>query len=74
MLLSGPNPNFNAFIKQIKDDIDLGMVLNNHMSHDDLATAAHAKFDNIVASNEYSKLDTRDVKILVLTTKVTALE
>ena len=74
MLLSGPNPNFNPFIEQIKDDIDLGMVLNNHMSHDDLATAAHTKFDNIVASNEYSKLDTRDVKILVLTTKVTALE
>ena len=49
-LLSGPNPKFNDFIKRIKYDIDLGTVLNNHMLHDDLATAARVKFNNIVAS------------------------
>ena len=43
MLLSGPNTKFNAFIKQIKGDIYLGTGLNNHMLHDDLATAAGAK-------------------------------
>ena len=73
-LLSGPNPKFNAFIKRIKDDIDSGVVLNNHMSHDDLATAARAKYNNMVASDEYSKLDPKNTKILALTTKGSTLE
>ena len=73
-LLSGPNPKFNVFIERIKDDIDLGIGLNNHMSHDDIATAARVKYKNMVASNEYYKLDPKDAKILALTTKVTALE
>ena len=42
-LLSGLNPKFNAAIKKIKDYIDLGIGLNNNLSHDNLATAAHAK-------------------------------
>ena len=50
-LLSGPNTKFNDFIERIKDDIDSGIGLNNHMSHDDLATAARAKYNNMVASN-----------------------
>ena len=74
VLLSGPNPKFNSFVDRIKDDIDSGIRLNNHMSHDDLATAARAKYNNMVASKKYSKLDPNDAKILVLTTKVTALE
>ena len=43
MILSGPNPKFNAFINQIKDDIDLGIGFNNHMSHDYNTTAARSK-------------------------------
>ena len=39
-LLSGTNTKFNAFIKRIKYDIYSGMVLNNHMLYDDLATEA----------------------------------
>ena len=73
-LLSGLNPKFNAFIERIKDDIDSGIGLKNHMSHDDLATAAHAKYNNMVASDEYSKLDPKDANIFALTKKVTALE
>ena len=73
-LLSGPNPKFNALIERIKVDIDSGIGLDNHMLHDDLATAARAKYNNMVASDEYSKLDPKDAKILALTTKVTALE
>ena len=73
-LLSGPNSKFNAFIKQIKDDIDLGMGLNNHMLHDDIATADCVKYNNRVDSDEYSKLDPKDAKIIALTKKVTALE
>ena len=65
-LLSGPNPNFNSFIERIKNDIDSGIGLNNHMPHDDLATAARAKYNNMVASDEYSKLYPRDAKILAL--------
>ena len=53
-LLSRPNPKFNAFIEQIKDVIDSGIGLNNHMLHDDLATAARAKYNNMVASKKYS--------------------
>ena len=73
-LLSDPNPKFNAFIEQIKDDIDLGRGLNNHMSHDDIATSARVKYNSIVAPDEYSKLDPKYAKILALTKKVTALE
>ena len=73
-LLYGPNPKFNAFIERIKDDIDSGTGLKNHMSHDDLATAARAKYNNMVASDEYSKLYPKNAKIIDLTTKVTSLE
>ena len=73
-LLSGPNPKFNDFIKQIKDDIDSGVGLNNNMSHDGLATAACAKYKNMVASDKYSKLDPKDSNILALKKKFTALE
>ena len=73
-LLSGPNPKFNDFIERTKDDIDQGIGLNNHMLHDDLATAACVKYNNMVASNEYYKYYPKDANILDLTTKVTALE
>ena len=43
------------------------------MLYDDLATAAGAKYNNIVAFEEYYKLDTKYANILALTTKVTAL-
>ena len=44
------------------------------MLHDDLVTAANVKFKNMVASDEYSKLDPKYSNILALTTKVTDLE
>ena len=56
-LLYGPNPKFKAFIKRIRDGIDSGTGLNNNMSHDDLTTAARVKFNNMVASEKYSKID-----------------
>ena len=72
--ISVPNPRFNAFIERIKYDIDPGTILNNHMLHDDLVTAARAKFNNMVASYKFSKIDPKDANILSLTIKVTALE
>ena len=66
-LLSGPNPKFNAFIERIKDDIDSGIRLNNHRLHDDIATTSHTKYKKMVASDEYSKFDRKDAKILSLT-------
>ena len=68
-LLSGPNSKFNAFIEKIKDEIDSGIVLNNHMLHDDLSTADSVKYNNRVDSDEYSKLDPKDAKIIALTKK-----
>ena len=44
------------------------------MSHDDLATAARAKYNNMVDSDKYYKLDPKDAKILALKKKLTALE
>ena len=44
------------------------------MSHYDLVNSDRAKYNNMVASNKYSKLDLKDAKILALATKVTALE
>ena len=73
-LLSGPNTNFNPFIERIKGDIDSGIGFNNHMSHEDIETADRAKYNNMVDSNKYSKLDPKDAAILALTKKFTALE
>ena len=70
-LLSVPNPKF---IEQIKDRIDSGIGLNNQMLHDDLSTKALVKYKKVVASNEYSKLDTKDAETLALTTKVNSIE
>ena len=44
------------------------------MSHDDLATAARAKYNNMVASDEYSKLYPKYATILALKKNVTAIE
>ena len=74
VLLSGLNPKFNAFIKRIKDDIDSGIELNNHMLHDDLATAARAKYNNMLAFDEYSKLYPKDANVIALTTNAISLE
>ena len=65
-LLYGPNPNCNYFINQIKDDIDSGIGLTNHILHDDHANAARAKYNNMVASDEYSKLDHKHANIIAL--------
>ena len=73
-LLYGPNPKFNACINKIKDDIDSGIRLNNHMLHDDLQNSYRVKYNNTVASDEYSKLDPKKTNILALTKKVNALE
>ena len=73
-LLSGPNPKINAFIEQIKYDIDMCIGLNNHMLHDDLVTASCAKYNNMVASDEYFKLDPKVANIVALTKKVFVLE
>ena len=68
-LLSRPNPKFNAFIDKIKYDIYSGIGLNNHMSRDYPANADCVKYNNVVASGEYSKLYPKDAKILTLTKK-----
>ena len=73
-LLSDPNPKFNAFIERIKDAIDLGIGLNTYMYHDDLTTVACAKYNSMVASDEYYKLDPKYAKIIALTKKVTSLK
>ena len=52
----------------------MGIGLNNHILHDDLATAARVKYNNIFASDKYSKLDPKDAKIIALRTKFTALK
>ena len=48
--------------------------MDNHVSHDDLTTAARPKYNNMVASDKYFKLDPKDANILALTTKITALK
>ena len=52
----------------------MGIGLNNHIFHDDLATAARVKYNNIFASDKYSKLDPKDAKIIALRTKFTTLK
>ena len=69
-LLSVTNAKFNAFIERIKDDIDSQTGLNKTMSFDKLCTAAHSKYNNMDACDEYSKVDPKDAKILALTIRL----
>ena len=73
-LFSGPNAKFNAFIKCIKDDIDLQTGLNFNISFDELCTAVRSKCNNMDACNKYSKVDPKDANILALTTRLENLE
>ena len=73
-LLYGPNPKFDDFIEKIKYDIDSVIVLNNDMLYDDLATSVFAKYNNMVASDKYYKLDPKYSKIFALTKTSTVLK
>ena len=44
------------------------------MLHEDLATAARAKYNNMLDSDEYSKLYPKDANVIALTTNVISLE
>ena len=48
--------------------------MDNYMPHDDIVTAALTKYNNMAASDEYSKLDPKYAKNLALTTKDAALK
>ena len=44
------------------------------MLHYDLATSARTKYNNMVPSDKYSKLDPKDANILSLIKKITAIK
>ena len=73
-LLSGPNDDFNRFIKGIKDDIDSQTGVNRNLRHDQIILAARSKYNNMEATGEWSKVDPKDAKILALTTRLESLE
>ena len=70
----GPNAKFNAFIERIKDYIDSQTGLNKTISFDEICTATRSKYNNMDACNKYSKVDTKDAKILALPTRLENLE
>ena len=73
-LLSGPNAKFNSFIERIKDDIDSQTGLNKDMTFDQICSAAPSKYNNMEASNEYSKVDPKDATIMALTSRLETME
>jgi len=73
-LLSGPNADFNRFIKNIKDDIDSQTGVNKDLPYDQIILAARSKYNNMEATGEWGQVDPKDAKILALTTRLECLE
>ena len=73
-LLSGPNDDFNRFIKSIKDDIDSQTGVNKELRFDEIALAARTKYNNMDATGEWKKVNPKDAQILALTTRLDKME
>ena len=73
-LLSGPNAKFNSCIKRIKGDIDSQTGLNKNMAFDQICCAARSKYNNMEASNKYSKFDPKNATTMALQTRLKSME
>ena len=73
-LVSGPDADFNTYIKAIKGDVDAGVGQHASISFNELVTASRKKYQNMVAQGEYGKLDAKSTQIMALTTEIQHLK
>ena len=73
-LLSGPDEDFNNFVKQIKGKVDSGMGPQAKITFNQLVGAARKYYQSQVAQGLYGKVDPRTTQIMTLMTKIDTLQ
>ena len=73
-LLTGPNDDFNQFMKRIKQDVESGTGVHKNDTFKDVLDAARALYNNMDESDEWNKVNPTDAKLLALTTQVEQLQ
>ena len=73
-LLSGPDEDFNNFVKRIKGEVDSGMGPQANITFNQLVGASRKYYQNQVAQGLYGKVDPRTTQIMALTTKINTLQ
>ena len=69
-LVSGPDADFNTYVKTIKGDVDSGVGQHASITFNQLVTASRKKYQNMVAQGEYGKIDPKSTQIMALTTEI----
>lgn len=72
-LKSGPNDQFNSYIDRINDDIEAGSGQYRDLEWSDIIKSARSKYNNMLTTKEWTKVDPRDAKLMALTSKLEAL-
>jgi len=72
-LLSGPDKEFNRYMRAMKGDIDAGTGQHANISYGELVAASRNKYQNMVAQGEYGKVDPRETQMIALATEVQQL-
>ena len=67
-LFTGHNYLFNNCFRQITDDVESVIGLNENIPSDSLIIVCRTKYNNIVENKDWHKVDPRDAQILALTT------
>ena len=61
ILLSGPDKEFNNYMRAIKGGIDAGTGQHAKITYSKLVAAARNKYQNMVAQGEYRKNDPKEM-------------
>jgi hypothetical protein len=72
-LESGPNAEFNAQIKSIRKDVDMGIGYHSKITPKELISAAITSYNNLVSKDEWGKVDPHQAQIMALTTELNKL-
>ena len=66
-LVSGPDADFNTYIKTIKGGVDSGVGQHANITFNQLMTASQKTYQNMVAQGENGKIDPKSTQIMALT-------
>ena len=73
-LLSGPNAKFNTHFEMIKTDVQSGMGFHSNITAKKLLTAAQTLFNNLESTDEWTKVDPKEARLLALQTELTQVK
>ena len=73
-LKTGPNHDFNQWIKHVHDEVNSGIGHNASIDADRLIIASRSKYNNMVNEDEWGKVNPHDAQLLVLQTELVQLK